>query len=224
VLWADFERNFRFDWLIGYRYFRLDESLGIVDVVTLDNPSGGPFPAGTQIRRTDQFGAVNDFHGGEVGLTGEILRGRWSLEGVGKLAVGGTHQSVDAFGFTEVNVGGISGFTQSTGLGGFLVQPGLNALHRARDAFTFIPEAEIGIGFQVTNQFKLKAGATVVYVTRVARPGDQIDTAADPFQPQLNPTFFPGGGIPTGTPAPAPEFNESYFWVYGVNIGAEFQW
>ncbi|MEX0585863.1 MAG: BBP7 family outer membrane beta-barrel protein [Pirellulales bacterium] len=225
VLWADFERNFRFDWLIGYRYFRLDESLGIVDLVTLNNPSGGPLPPGTQVRRTDQFGAVNDFHGGEVGLTGEVLRGRWSVEGMGKLAIGGTHQSVDAFGTTEVNPGGVLGFTQGPGLGGFLVQPGLNAGHRSRDAFTFIPEAELAIGYQVTNQFRLKAGASVVYVTRVVRPGDQIDAAADPFQPQLNPTFFPSaGGVPTGTPAPAAEFAESYFWMYGLTIGAEYQW
>lgn len=217
VLWTDFERNIRTDWLLGYRYFRLDEGINITDVVTLNNPSGGLVAPGTLIRRVDEFDATNDFHGGEVGLSGEIHRGRWSLNMLGKLGIGNTEQSVNVRGNTAVNPGGVLGFVESPGLGGFLAQPGLNIGSQVRNAFTLMPEAEMAVAFQVNDYISLKLGANAVYVNRVARPGNQIDR-------NLNPTFFPPANNPTGDPAPASKFDQTYLLLYGFNAGVEVRW
>lgn len=217
VLWTDFERNIRTDWLFGYRYFRLDEGINITDVVTLNNPSGGLVAPGTQIRRIDEFDTTNDFHGGEVGLSGEIHRGRFSLEMLGKLGIGNTQQSVDIRGETAINPGGVVGFVPSPGLGGFLAQPDLNIGSQVRNAFTLMPEAEMAVAFQVNDYVSLRLGANMVYANRVARPGNQIDR-------NVNPTYFPPANAPQGAATPEQKFNQTYLLLYGFNAGMEVRW
>ncbi|MEX2186195.1 MAG: BBP7 family outer membrane beta-barrel protein [Pirellulales bacterium] len=217
VLWTDFERNIRTDWLLGYRYFRLDEGIAITDVATLNNPSGGPIAPGTLVRRIDEFDTTNDFHGGEVGLSGQILRGRWSLDMLGKLAVGNTEQSVDVRGNTAINPGGVLGFVPSPDLGGFLAQPDLNIGRQVRNAFTLMPEAEMAVAFQVNDYVSLHLGANVVYANRVARPGNQIDR-------NVNPTYFPPANAPTGQATPQSKFEQTYLLLYGFNAGMEVRW
>jgi hypothetical protein len=217
VLWTDFERNIRTDWLLGYRYFRLDEGINITDTVTLNNPSGGGLPPGTLVRRIDEFDTTNDFHGGEVGLSGEVHRGRWSFNMLGKLGIGNTEQSVNVRGDTSFNPGGVLGFVDVPNAGGLLAQPGLNIGRQVRNAFTLMPEAEMTVAFQVNDYISLKLGANMVYVNRVARAGNQIDRA-------LNPTFFPPAAAPTGPATPEAKFDQTYLLMYGFNGGMEVRW
>ena len=218
VLWADFDKNCRIDWLIGYRYIRLDELLTITDTITLNNPSAGSMvEPGTRNRRTDRFKTKNDFHGGEIGLMGEIHRGRWSLEVVGKVAIGNTHQMVGIDGTLTQEPGGTGGFSITDGDGGLLAQPGLNEGRYTRNAFTMIPEAELNVAFQITKGLRATLGYNVLYMTRVVRPGNQIDR-------NLNPTRFPSGSGPNGPTTPQALFNESYFWLGGFSGGLEARW
>jgi hypothetical protein len=215
VLWADFERNFRIDWLIGYRYLRLDEDLLITDLVTLNNPSGGLIPAGTQIRRMDQFSSTNDYHAGEFGLLYEVHRGRWAIEGGTKMGIGNMHEAINAQGSQQINLGGTSGFADVPGAGGFLVQPGQNAQHQGRNELALLTESELRVAFAFNDRWRAMLGCTVIYVNRVTRPGDQIDT-------NLDPTSFPPAGA--GNAPPMQRFTESYLWLFGVNAGVEVRW
>ena len=215
VLWADFERNFRIDWLVGYRYLRLDEDLTITDMVTLNNPSGGLIPAGTQIRRVDQFNTTNDYHAGEAGLLYEVHRGRWALEGGTKMAIGNMHEAINAQGSQQINLGGTSGFAEVPGAGGFLVQPGQNAQHQGRNELALLTESELRLAFAFNDRWRAMLGCTVVYINRVTRPGTQID-------PNLDPTSFPPAG--GGNAPPMERFTESYLWLFGVNAGFEARW
>jgi hypothetical protein len=40
---------------------------------------------------------------------------------------------------------------------------------------SFVPEAGIDVGYQLTRHLRAKAGYTFIYWTDVVRPGDQID-------------------------------------------------
>jgi hypothetical protein len=63
----------------------------------------------------------------------------------------------------------------------------------------------------------VRVGYTFLYLSRVARPGDQID-------PALNPNRVPidnGFGTPGGPDRPTLDFKSTGFWAQGVNIGVE---
>jgi hypothetical protein len=61
--------------LIGYRFMRLHDALSI-NGTSVAGP-GGVFLAGTTIAATDQFDTVNNFHGLDLGLTGDVTNGAW---------------------------------------------------------------------------------------------------------------------------------------------------
>jgi hypothetical protein len=136
---------------------------------------------------------------------------------LGKLAVGNTEQSVDVRGSTAINPGGVVGFVESPGLGGFLAQPGLNIGRQVRNALTLMPEAEMAVAFQVNDYVSLHLGANMVYANRVARAGNQIDR-------NVNPTYFPPANAPTGPAAPESKFDQTYLLLYGFNAGMEVRW
>ena len=52
--------------------------------------------AGQRIDLMDRFLTENDFHGGEIGFKAKrVLDPRWSIDVVGKLAIGGVHSQAD---------------------------------------------------------------------------------------------------------------------------------
>jgi hypothetical protein len=69
----------------------------------------------------------------------------------------------------------------------------------------------------VNDYISFKVGANVVYVNRVARPGNQIDR-------NLNPSFFPPANAPTGEATPRAKFDQTYLLMYGFNGGMEVRW
>src|SRR4029077_18632786 len=72
--------------LIGYRYLRSSDRLGISSLSTVTG--GGAVPIGTTIGVTDQFEATSNFHGLDLGLTGEFTHGPWSFDWRAKVALG----------------------------------------------------------------------------------------------------------------------------------------
>src|SRR5262249_34416335 len=62
----------RVDAIVGYRYLGIKEQLSITEGFT--STGGGPIVAGVV---NDTFRAENQFHGGQIGLVGELHRGRW---------------------------------------------------------------------------------------------------------------------------------------------------
>jgi hypothetical protein len=170
------------------------------------------------VRRIDDFKTSNDFHGGEIGLMAELHRGRFSLEAVGKLGVGNNYQQIEVDGSLALDPGGTSGgFTPTVGAGGLLAQPTLNEGRFERNAFTLLPEAELNVAIELTRSIRALVGYNVIYVTRVVRPGAQVDT-------NLNETRFPPPAAPAGPFDPQPKFVQSYFWMHGITAGIEARW
>lgn len=205
----------RIDALGGFRYVGLKESLDIQENL-VEAPGGNP---GGPVIVHDSFQTTNNFYGGQFGLDMGFKRGRWSLDLLGKIAVGDMHESVRIDGATAFPGLGI------TAPGGFLAQPS-NMGTFDRNRLAFIPEGGIKVGFQATQHCRLFVGYSFLYLSDVVRPGDQIDTRVDLRQVPF--VSIPNGGVVPQMlmpPAlvPAVPMKRSDFWAQGVNFGLEFK-
>ncbi len=205
--------NYYLDLIGGFRTLSLDESLSVTEslLVTGTTPVV-PGAAGTTFMINDSFNTRNRFYGGQLGLAGEVRRGKWSLGLDAKLGLGETQQTVDISGSTTQTPG-------TTALGGLLTRTGTagNIGHFTRDQFSLVPEVGLTLGYQLTDHVRAFVGYNFLYWTNVARPGNQIDTTVDRTQAfgQIN---------PAGANRPTFNFNNSDFWAQGVSAGLEIRW
>lgn len=200
-------RCVRIDVLGGYRYAGFSDDLTINEV-EISTAQGGTTPLGTRFDLTDAFSTKNEFHGGEIGLIGSIHRGCWSLELLGKIALGNNEQTARVNGATTVAVPGAPVVARP---GGFLALPS-NSGEFTNDEFTVIPEFGVNLGYSITPCCRAFVGYTFIYWSDVVRAGDQIDLTVDPSQLT--------GGVGT---RPAFEFNSTDFWAQGISAGLEFR-
>src|SRR5262249_30067376 len=96
--------------------------------------------------------------------------------------------------------------------GGILALPSnIGGYHRGR--FAVLPEFGATLHYQINPIWKVNAGYTLLILSNVVRPGDQIDT-------RVNTNQFPPA-VPGPTTFPKFVFNDSDVWIQGVNIGLE---
>ena len=198
----------RLDSTLGYRYFELKESLIVHERTqsTLTN-SPGSFDI------LDRFDTRNQFNGGEVGVIWQGRRGLWSLDGLMRVAIGNTHQTVTIAGATSTLENG----TTTNYTSGILAQR-TNAGTYDRNEFGMIPELGVTLGYQLSRRVRLTTGYSLIYWGNVARPGDQVDL-------DLNPNLFPPESDPfTGALRPEFQFVSSDYWVQGLSFGADIRW
>jgi hypothetical protein len=196
------------DVIAGYRHFHLGEQLTISETAS--------FPPATTFNLVDRFVTENQFHGGEIGLIGQIYRGPWKLEGIARVALGNNHETVhiDGYGTTTTPPGAPLPLR-----GGLLTQPS-NIGQVSQDHFAAIPSFELMLSRCVGRNLRVSVGYTFMWLSHAVRPGDQIDFAVDGRW--LDPNF-----VPPGTPPalrPAGRFVSSSPWVQGVNIGVEWNY
>jgi hypothetical protein len=206
--------SYRLEWLAGFRFLELEESLEIRESLQ-SSPQAPQFP-NSQILVVDRFATRNQFYGGQVGVVGVRQRGPWFFECCGKVALGATHEVINIDG-NQVIVDPTG--TVSTFRGGLLALSS-NIGHFSRDRFAVVPEVGINLGYQLTENLHAFVGYTFLYWNRVVRPADQIDRGLDI-------TRIPNFGIqanPLPTPRPAVLFRETEFWAQGINFGLEFRY
>jgi len=209
LIWMDFTSRCRLDLLLGYRFFRLNDSV-IIDDDSTFYPDGG-IVAPINFRANDTFSSKNIFNGGELGLKAQKYWGPMSVELVTKVAFGNNHQNVYINGYTTQTILDSS----VTTAGGLLTQP-TNIGTYTRDVFAILPEADVNVRFDITRNIRATLGYTYIYTNRVQRSGSAIDTT-------VNTTQFQGGTL-QGEARPAFTFNDTPFWVQGVTGGIEVRW
>jgi len=195
------------DFVQGYRFFQMDDSIRIDDrVVSTDQD--GPIPLGTSIAGSDRFSATNQFHGWQFGLQGERRMGRVTLGSAAKFALGNMHQVANIDGYNVVEVPGEVPVVRN---GNLLALPS-NIGRYQRNTFGFIPEFNLNLGYQVTSRLRANVGYTFLWVNRVAQAGRQINTSIDSNQ------LF-------GEPGNAPSFQwqQNSYWVQGLNLGIDYR-
>ncbi len=197
----------RVDMIVGYRYLRLDDSISIVENST-QNPGGA-----YNIR--DQFDADNTFNGFDIGTVLKHQRGCWSFELLSKIALGNTRSRVNIDGSTTITPAGAAAQQFA---GGILAQT-TNIGEYQADEFAVVPELGLTVGYSLNPCWKLTAGYTWLYWSRVARAGDQIDR-------NLNPDLFPEAVNPAPDDHLQPRFHFVHddFWAHGLRVGLEGTW
>ena len=125
-------RGAKVEWLAGYRALDLDDSLTINSTSTaLSGPTTGAI---TNVQ--DGFFSGNTFHGGQVGFSVQLARGKcWSYDCTLKTALGVTDQTARVSGSTSTTTGGAT----TTASGGLLAQ-GTNIGSYTNDEFSAVTE------------------------------------------------------------------------------------
>jgi hypothetical protein len=191
----------------GYHYVSINDGVNISSFTEFLR--AGIFPVGTTIDIFDSFSASNEFHGAALGMTSALHQGCWSLKGLAKVSIGSMHQEVLVRGQTITDVSGGPMTTIGTGL---FAQDSNGASSPAfeRDEFTYIPEVELTLGYQLTDCVQLTAGYSFIYFPNVVLAGNQIDRYIDlPPQAVARPAFV---------------MQDTDFWVQGVNLGLTWEY
>jgi len=202
--------------LTGFRYLEVREDLRMNTAsVILPGQAvafdGKIYGEGSQILVSDIFETRNSFYGGQIGLNTEMRLNRWVLNTTAKVALGVMNERIDINGFsvlggpnaTDVSVARAGLFANSTNVGRY-----------NEDRFAVVPEVNVNLGYTWRSWLTTSIGYNFLYVSRVARPGDQFSEVVNPANVPTSPNFGLGGGIAT----PNPLGTQSDFWIQGVNF------
>jgi hypothetical protein len=193
--------------LIGYRYLHSSDNLSIP--VNVNFLFGGV--SLFAVSDIDAFGASSDFHGVDLGLTGEWKRGPWTLEWRGKVALGANFNSANINGMSAITFAGVT-----TPSPGGLLALSSNSGNFSQTRFSVVPEIALKAGYQVAPQWRIVAGYDALYWTDVQRAGGLIDTV---INPNLIPPATPGGPL-----RPMPVFNTAPLIAQGFNVGVRYDY
>jgi len=207
--------DWRVDWLAGWRYNRLDESLLISDDKEVLSSQTG-LAVGTTLAEWDRFSTRNTFNGVQLGIIGEKRCCRWWMEGRGTLALGNNHASVNIDGQTTTTVPVPGGTTETVTTQSGLLAQSTNIGTYTNDDFAVVPQLGVNVGYEIVCGLWATVGYNFMYWSRVARPGDQIDT--DVNLSQLGPDGL------VGLPRPAYKDIISDYWAQGLNFGLAYRY
>lgn len=204
-----------FTLLAGFRYADLRENLQIHNTTT-------DLVFGNVTSLNDSFTTRNQFYGGQIGSRLAVVHDRFSLDIIGKVALGSTHQVVDIQGaITQAGPNPLVPPGPGTFPGGLFAQS-TNMGQRDANRFTVLPSLDLTLGYDINQRTRAFVGYGITYWHEVVRPGDQINHRVNLSQ---NAVLDPNGvGRLVGPAQPAPLFTRSGFWAQGINVGLEFRY
>ena len=171
--------HLRMDFLSGFRYLHLGESVDVRQAVT--PLAGAPAFPGAFLS-TDRLGVKNDFFGGQVGLRADVRTEHYFAELTGKVALGGVRDEID--------------LERST----FPPAPGIAPPVEARSSdgeFAWVPEITCRFGFRPDDHSCVYVGYSFLYLSGAARAADWVVPAfapgAAPFPCERRPEFWAHG-------------------------------
>ena len=204
----------RVDLLGGVRFLQLRESY----TITTSSPYNPPNPVDIW-NTTDAFDARNRFLGVQVGARAAYDQGPWVSSVSGKLALGSMQQRVSVNGYLETNDYNNYGATQ-TFSGGYFALP-TNSGDHSRNTFAVVPEIGLNVGYRLTPQATVFVGYSFLYMSSVARPGEQIDRNINPTQTASYGNDPPV--TPVGPAQPTFSFHTTDFWAQTLSIGLAYR-
>jgi hypothetical protein len=209
------------DVLGGFRYLHVDEHLDVQqNTVLLAGGSSGLAGMGVlppaSVAIFDHFGTLNQFYGGHLGARVEYGGDALFVNVLGKVALGGTHETSNIAGATRST----STTGRQTSVPGGLLALSSNSARTARDEFAVAPELGVNVGYKINRLVRAYVGYTVLYISDVARPGDQISRIVNPALVPSSQTF----GTARGPAQPSFNFQRTDFWAQGVNFGLEIRY
>ena len=196
------DRLRRIDLLAGYQFLRLDDELRLTSSVTSTDPNS-PVPIGATVEVLDRFRGRNEFHGGVLGIGGSMARGCWSLNGTAKLGLGNMRQTVVIEGSQTASIPNVPPATTGSGL----FAQASNSGTRFQDQFCFIPEVTLSLRYHFTDCLAASVGYNLIWMSDVVLGADHIDRVVDLSQTTASPAFA---------------FDDTDYWVQGLNVGLHY--
>lgn len=213
---------FQVELLGGFRHLNLRERLTIasrLDVLEVGGLSfnGDPMLPGQVGTSSDSFRCTSDFYGGQIGA-----RVRWQGEALGlsllgKVALGNSRQVTDIEG-TSARFAA-DGTLISVAPGGILAQ-NTNIGRHSRNRFAVAPEVGLNATYDVASWLQVTFGYTFLYVSSVARPGEQIDRVISVNQVPTDQRY--NSAVPVTNPLPRNASSD--YWAQGLNLGLGLKW
>jgi hypothetical protein len=198
--------------IAGLRYMQLTDDLRLWSYMKTNATTtfvGASMSSGTTYTGLDEFWTRNHFVGAQAGLRSRWRADRCTIEGTLTLGLGSTHQEVNVYGYTNVNIP-----PQATAIGSVFSQT-TNIGRYSRDVFAIVPQGRITVGYFVFDLVHVFIGYDVLYWNNVVRAASQID-------PQVSPSLIPlvSGSTRVGT-APPPRLITSDYWALGLSLGLD---
>jgi hypothetical protein len=171
--------------------------------------------AGHAFSILDQFQAANNFYGGQLGLRSEFRVLCGFLNVGAKLALGSVSEAVTISGLSRGQPP--PGTAVAFPVGFYASQT--NSGQHAQNNFALLPEFTVNLGYHFTQNIRAWVGYNFLFLSSVARPGNEVDI-------HLNPSQVPWlGGNPNnplvGPAVPAFYFNRTDLWAQGINFGLQ---
>ncbi|HEX5269998.1 MAG TPA: BBP7 family outer membrane beta-barrel protein, partial [Gemmataceae bacterium] len=189
--------HYQIDLLSGFRFLQLAEGLEVLEKEQY-LAGAGPLLAGTTFAGEDRISANTRFYGGQVGTRLEFRRAGAFMNFTGKLGFG---DSVEVVRFSGTSI--TSGPDGRTVVGtGNLFSTRGNVGRYTHESFALLPELDLRVGYEMNEQARFFVGYTLLYLSDVVRPGDQIDGTL--------------GTPPGGASRPLPLVRATDFWAQGL--------
>lgn len=199
-------RSRRVDFLLGYRFFRLEERFSSHEIL---RPTYPGYVEGTSFELNDSIRTRNDFHGVEFGVNRISQRGSWLWDVTALVALGEVERVVDLNGSTRINV---PGFSDNTFPGGFFVGP--RDIGRFRDNdFAAIPQVRANLSYCIGRNWRLSAGYNFMYLSSAFRPGQFLNTSFDGSRL--------GQDVAVDT-VRRPNYSRDNLFLHGANVGLTY--
>jgi hypothetical protein len=215
--------------MIGFKYFKMNETLAIEDSVynipgsgAVQTLNGQSFGADTLTKVRDAWEISNRFYGGYLGARLSTNIGPVFLDVTGKFAMGQMLQRQWASGGT--------GLTSPTGAGLFSLLPNPGGLLVSSDIarrastqqFTVIPELNAQAGLALTDRLSIFVGYSFMYVSNVMRASNQIDTTVNTTRLPTSTNF--GTTLPGIDPGPQARFVQTNLTLHGISFGVSLRY
>jgi hypothetical protein len=198
--------RFRLTALLGYRFYRYDESVNVGQTI---NPTSPNFIPGTRIVTHDNFITRNSFNGLDMGYRWQFFWDALSLDVLTKLAVGRVERTININGNQMITAPGATPVSQTGGVLALVSNSGLTTSHD----WKAMPEAGVTLNWQIHSNMSVRLGYSFILLNGVVRAADQIDTT-------INPHLFPNGNVALGGPARPTNFHiRSDMWIQSINLG-----
>ncbi|MDG2219829.1 MAG: BBP7 family outer membrane beta-barrel protein [Rubripirellula sp.] len=191
------DKQHRVEFIGGFSHFEIDDELSITST-SIEN-------ANSRVTTfSDRFEAENRFNGGQLGFEMIINRGKWTARSLTKVHLGNMNQKYTIAGTTSDT---LSGTTSNFDVG--MLARG-NSGTFEEDVFSFIPEANFKLAYQVRKNMQFSVGYSFLYFDNVALNGAIMDRV-----------ITDGADLQTGTVGARPAFvhNDSSLWVQGIDLG-----
>lgn len=191
------------------------------------------------VKRYDDFETHNTFYGGQVGLRGGYDWGRFSITAGAEVGVGLMHEDISINGTTTIvgqntfiptktiflagipltvaqNNQVLVNPQGTTTRGGLFAQPG-NIGTYSHAAFAVVPEGLLKLNYRFTDRITGSLGYNFMYISTVARPGEQVN-------PSINPTLLSYPPQATLPAAPTFQYQRADYWAQGMTFGIEYRY